>query len=61
MITHFPHDHFIYPSSLPEVYLEKEILLKDPNTFINLSQWKRARVLYTELTGLLDIDKKSIF
>lgn len=39
-ITHYHYDHFL---TIPEIYGEKPIWLKDPNRWINRSQWARAR------------------
>jgi predicted metallo-beta-lactamase superfamily hydrolase len=54
VVTHYHYDHHKKPSELPEAYLGKRLYIKDPNRWINYSQWKRARVLYEELIQLLD-------
>jgi hypothetical protein len=40
VITHYHYDHFL---TIPEIYAEKPVWLKDPNRWINRSQWARAR------------------
>jgi glyoxylase-like metal-dependent hydrolase (beta-lactamase superfamily II) len=40
VITHYHYDHFL---AIPQLYEEKPIWLKDPNRWINRSQWVRAR------------------
>lgn len=40
VITHYHYDHFL---TIPELYAGKTIWLKDPNRWINRSQWARAR------------------
>ncbi len=52
-ISHYHYDHHIRPSKLPKniknFYLNKTIFMKDPNKFINYSQYKRARIFLKEL------------
>ena len=40
VITHYHYDHFL---TVPEIYTGKPVWLKDPNRWINRSQWGRAR------------------
>ncbi len=40
VITHYHYDHFLL---VPELYAGKAVWLKDPNRWINRSQWERAR------------------
>ncbi len=54
IVTHYHYDHHKRPSELHEAYLGKKLYIKDPNKWINYSQWERARVLYEELIQLLD-------
>ena len=49
VITHYHYDHFMDPLSAPELYLGKKLYIKNPNIFINKSQWSRARKFFTEL------------
>ena len=41
VITHYHYDHF--RPDMPEVYQGKTLWIKDPNRWINRSQWGRAR------------------
>ena len=40
VITHYHHDHYL---PFPELYSGKKLWIKDPNRWINRSQWERAR------------------
>jgi len=42
-ITHYHFDHFTSPEEAPSLYRGKKLLIKNPNRWINASQWKRAR------------------
>lgn len=48
-ITHYHHDHYLPPSKGKRLYLGKSLWVKDPNLWINQSQWRRARVFFQEL------------
>lgn len=54
-ISHYHYDHHTLPSNIPEgvinFYKNKTIWAKDPNRYINHSQWQRARKLFEELGG----------
>ncbi len=56
VITHYHHDHFLYPSDRglgnPYIYRGKTLYIKDPNKYINKSQWGRSRVFLSELLRL---------
>ncbi|RKX95761.1 MAG: MBL fold metallo-hydrolase [Spirochaetes bacterium] len=54
IITHYHYDHFMDPGSAPELYLGKKLYIKNPNIFINRSQWKRARNFFRELIEILN-------
>ena len=43
VITHYHYDHYLADKDDIRLYKEKMILIKDPNKYINDSQWKRAR------------------
>jgi len=43
IITHYHHDHYLWREDDIEYYRGKKILIKDPNKYINDSQWDRAR------------------
>ncbi len=58
IITHYHYDHHKKPSELPEAYSGKKLYIKDPNRWINYSQWGRARLLYEELLLMLDNNLK---
>ncbi len=53
-ISHYHYDHHILPSVIPKdiknFYSNKTLWIKDPNKWINYSQWERARLLIDELT-----------
>lgn len=46
-ITHYHYDHF--RPDMPELYTGKTLWIKDPNRWINRSQWGRAREFLTIL------------
>ena len=48
-ITHYHFDHFTSPEEAPSLYRGKKLLIKDPNRWINASQWKRAREFLSAL------------
>lgn len=52
VITHYHHDHhvrFDFPIDARAIYGGKIIWAKDPNCYINKSQWDRARLLYDQM------------
>jgi predicted metallo-beta-lactamase superfamily hydrolase len=52
VISHYHYDHHILPESPEELrglYAGKTLLVKDPNRYINASQWSRARLLFEGL------------
>ncbi len=52
IITHYHWDHAPRPGGdilVPSLLRGKLVLAKNPNIYINESQWKRARKLYAEL------------
>ena len=56
VITHYHYDHHFLPSD-PDlddkrVLLGKILIIKNPNKYINESQWGRARLFLRELTAL---------
>jgi len=57
-VTHYHYDHHLLPKDFKEVYEGKLLLIKDPNKWINESQWDRARLFLTQLievfTGSFD-------
>ncbi len=61
-ISHYHYDHHALPSRMPEglpyIYQDKVIWAKNPNLFINRSQWKRARLFLEELRALAESSPK---
>jgi predicted metallo-beta-lactamase superfamily hydrolase len=49
VITHYHYDHYLMPSEGKRIYQGKEIWVKNPNLWINGSQWKRARLFFEAL------------
>lgn len=53
IITHYHHDHFVYPHdrdlAFPKIYCGKKLYVKNPNKYINQSQWGRSRVFLSEI------------
>ncbi len=56
IVTHYHYDHHVLPSdpmlSNKRLFQGKALYLKNPNTYINESQWKRARLFISELDSL---------
>lgn len=48
-ITHYHYDHHLLPKDFKEVYAGKKLLIKDPNKWVNESQWGRSRLFLTQL------------
>ncbi len=48
-ISHYHYDHHTLPSEAAEIYEGKKLWIKDPNLWINQSQWKRARLFLSQL------------
>ena len=53
VITHYHYDHHTLPSEAPGLYRGKLLLAKNPNIWINDSQWGRARLFFEELCEYL--------
>jgi len=47
-ISHYHYDHYTLPSELSEIYEGKKLWIKDPNRWINQSQWRRARLFLSQ-------------
>lgn len=47
IVTHYHYDHHFLPSTegidFSKVFDDKELWIKDPNQWVNFSQWKRSR------------------
>jgi len=54
IITHFHYDHHKRPVEFPESYIDKMLYIKNPNEWINYSQWKRARILYQDIMTIFE-------
>ena len=52
-ITHYHYDH--HRPDLPELTRGKTLWIKDPNRWINRSQWERARYFLSVLAGELGV------
>ncbi|MBC7189506.1 MBL fold metallo-hydrolase [Candidatus Aerophobetes bacterium] len=50
-ISHYHYDHHTLPGEAKEIYQNKTLWIKNPNLFINLSQFERARLFLRELLG----------
>ncbi|MBN2187246.1 MAG: MBL fold metallo-hydrolase [Dehalococcoidia bacterium] len=48
-ISHYHYDHHTLPSELSEIYEGKKLWIKDPNGWINKSQWERARLFLNQI------------
>jgi hypothetical protein len=46
VITHYHYDHHIKPGESAEIYRGKNLFVKNPNFWINDSQWRRAREFF---------------
>jgi len=56
IITHYHYDHHILPSDKDlshNIYMRKKLFVKNPNIYINKSQWKRARLFLSELLSII--------
>lgn len=52
-VSHYHYDHHTLPLEEPEIYEGKTLWIKDPNLWINRSQWERARLFLSQLYKLL--------
>jgi len=64
VITHYHYDHhvrFDFPVDARAIYGGKLIWAKDPNSYINKSQWGRARLLFGQMCReLADLDLEEL-
>ncbi len=49
VISHYHYDHHVLPKRDGDIYAGKTLWVKDPNKWINESQWKRARLFFSQL------------
>ena len=60
VITHYHHDHYVDPNERPSIYAGKRLLVKDPNQWINRSQWGRARRFWEDLARRYEGDVRAV-
>ena len=64
IITHYHYDHhvrFDFPIGARAIYEGKVIWAKDPNCYINKSQWERARLLLGQMCSeLADLELEEL-
>jgi hypothetical protein len=48
-ISHYHYDHHTLPQEAREIYKDKQLWIKDPNLWINRSQWGRARLFLSQI------------
>lgn len=53
-ISHYHYDHHTLPREAPEIYRDKVLWIKDPNRWINRSQWNRSRLFAEQLLEALE-------
>ena len=53
-ISHYHYDHHTLPSEAKELYRGKKLWIKDPNLWINRSQWGRARLFLSQLYEIIE-------
>ncbi len=60
IITHYHYDHHVKPQEASIIYEDKKILMKNPNVFINNSQWERARLFFSQLSQIYEFNFEEI-
>ncbi len=60
-ISHYHYDHHTLPSEAQEIYEGKRLWIKDPNLWINQSQWRRARLFLSQFCEILERKKLEQF
>jgi len=48
-ISHYHYDHHTLPEEASQIYENKRLWIKDPNRWINHSQWERSRLFLSQL------------
>lgn len=48
-VSHYHYDHHTLPLEKKQLYIGKELWIKNPNRWINHSQWERARLFVGQL------------
>ncbi len=51
-ISHYHYDHHTLPSGAEGIYRGKRLWIKDPNQWINGSQWERSKLFLEELYAI---------
>ena len=49
VVTHYHYDHHVVPRNSLNPYVGKTLLVKNPNVYVNESQWNRARFFLERL------------
>lgn len=50
-ISHYHYDHHTLPQEAEKIYRGKTLWIKNPNIWINHSQWERSRLFLKQLLG----------
>lgn len=61
VISHYHYDHHTLPEEVPELYQKKTLLIKNPNQWINKSQWGRARLFFEQLSRKRGVKYSTLF
>lgn len=56
VISHYHFDHYMIDDDSCEIYLNTDLWIKDPNRWINHSQWGRSRDLLQQMSQLNETD-----
>lgn len=59
-ISHYHYDHHTLPEKAEKIYRGKKLWIKNPNFWINYSQWKRSRLFLEQLIGAEKFEKIQI-
>ncbi|RKX70864.1 MBL fold metallo-hydrolase [candidate division WOR-3 bacterium] len=59
-ISHYHYDHHTLPEAAPTIYRNKRLWVKDPNQWLNLSQWQRARRFLNQLYHMVGGDPERL-
>lgn len=51
-ISHYHYDHHTLPSEARDIYEKKTLWVKNPNRWINRSQWERSRLFLYQLHSI---------
>ncbi len=56
VISHYHHDHYMYQEEYLNVYMNKTLLVKNPNYFINKSQRERAIEFFHSISKFYGVE-----